>query len=115
MDRAVLNPAVPSQTVLIESAQPSPRTGRPVGSRSAYFSILEKAAEKVAGVKHEILADPLLRLSEVTQVMNASYNTIRKLIKSGDLRVTRTTRNGHYRCRLSEVRRCVAALGVKHE
>lgn len=86
-----------------------------MGSRSSYVSMLEKQAQTQASVKGEILADPLLRLSEVTQVMNASYNVIRKLIKLGDLRVSRTSRTGHYRCRLSEVRRCVASLAVHRE
>ena len=85
-----------------------------MGSRSSYFSVLEKQAQTQATVKGQILADPLLRLAEVTRIMNVSYNTVRLLIKAGDLHVSRTSRRGHYRCRLSEVRRCVASLGVKN-
>jgi hypothetical protein len=114
MERVTLSPAeVPSQTVLVESAQPSPRTGRPVGSRSAYFSVLERQAARQASAKHEILGDPLLRGSEMMQIMNVSYNTLRLLIKSGALHVSRTSKRGHYRCKLSEIRRFVASQAVQ--
>ena len=60
-------------------------------------------------LKQALLTDPLLPLSEAVPMLgNPSYSTLRKWIKTESLHVWRAGK-GHFKVRLSEVRRFVAA------
>ena len=96
--------------------QTQPRIGRPPGSRSSHLIAIERRASRQAEMRAAIAADPLLKLSEVCEVMGVGITTVRRLVNSGQLPVSRTTpKGGHYRARWSAVKALVKALEVKHE
>jgi excisionase family DNA binding protein len=65
--------------------------------------------QKQLELKQAMLGDPLMPLSEAAPMLgNPSYSTLRKWIRNGSLHVWRAGR-GHYKVKLSEVRRFVGA------
>src|SRR6266566_1560335 len=114
MERLALNPvsapeSLPRQA-LPGTVKPPISRGRTAGSRSAYLLELEEQVTRQAGLKQGLLSDPALGLRHAAFALGISYSTIRVLIKTGQLRVSKTSRNGHYRVRTSELRRLAKAL-----
>jgi excisionase family DNA binding protein len=69
--------------------------------------------EHVRAEKAALVVDPLMKLSQVVELLgNPSYTTLRSWIKSGSLKVWRAGR-GHYKIRLSEVKRFLTANEVR--
>lgn len=69
--------------------------------------------ERVRAEKTALVVDPLMKLAEAMPMLgNPSYTTVRSWIACGSLRVWRAGR-GHFRIRLSEIRRFLAANEVK--
>ena len=63
-------------------------------------------AARQAGLRDGALSDPLLRTAEVQIVLGIGYSSLRKLIKAGLLKASRTSAvRGHFRIRLSEIER----------
>jgi hypothetical protein len=82
-------------------------TKTPVYRRS---SPLVQANQKAQEVRQALIVDPLLPLSAAIPLLgNPCYSTLRAWIKSGSLRVWRPSSRGHFKVRLSEVVRFVAA------
>jgi excisionase family DNA binding protein len=71
--------------------------------------------ERIRAEKVALFVDPLMRLAEAMPMLgNPSYMTVRSWIKKGTLKVWRVEK-GHFKIRLSEVQRFLAAHEVPHE
>lgn len=100
-----------SPATVFPTPSPTQRpTGRPANSHGAYYQAMKRAAERQTQARNELLCDPLLRLSEIAIMLAQSESSVRRLIKSGLLKASKTTpRTGHWRSRLSEVKRYAGA------
>ena len=99
------NPATVPDTVSPPNAQP--RNGRPPG-RSSYYLRLERMAAKRSNLRDGALADPFLRASEVGVLLDLGYSAVYRLIRSRQLKASRTTaQRGHFRIRLSAVQQFI--------
>lgn len=86
----------------------------PVKTSVADRSILGQH-EIVRKIKADLTCDPLLRMSEAVPLLGSpAYSTLQTWIKTGAIRTWRAGR-GHYRIRLSEVQRFLAANEVRPE
>jgi hypothetical protein len=60
-------------------------------------------------LKAEILADPLLPMREAKMLLgNPCISLLRKWVKNGTLKTWRVGPRGHFKVRLSEIRRLIA-------
>lgn len=65
-------------------------------------------AAKQANLRDGALADPFLRASEVGVLLDLGYSAVYRLIRSGQLKASRTTaQRGHFRIKLSAVQRFI--------
>lgn len=92
-----------------------PNQNLPVkASVSARTASLLAQHQRVREQKQALTIDPLMPLREAVSLLGSpSYTTLRSWIKDGQLRVWRASKGGHFRIRLSEVQRFLAAGEVR--
>jgi excisionase family DNA binding protein len=88
----------------------NPNVGRPPGVRPAFSLMAEKQIAQQVQLKAALMSDPWLRPREIMALLGLGYTRVRAMIRSGEMRASRTSAHGHFRCRLSEVRRVAKAL-----
>jgi hypothetical protein len=88
----------------------NPTVGRPPGVRPAFSLMVEKQIAQQVQSKAALMADPWLRPREIMGLLGLGYTRVREMIRTGEMRASRTSVHGHFRCRLSEVKRVAKAL-----
>jgi excisionase family DNA binding protein len=79
--------------------------GRPLGQKNYFYHQLAAHVARKAELRHAVHSDPMVTSREVLEILSIGYSSLKKMLKEGRIKATRTSPRGNFRYKLSEVKR----------